>query len=179
MGKWTEVAKGLPQEELEPGPFREKINALKDERRSRALAALAEEYRAVRAEGDAHEEKGKGISARRLALESLIAETFKTEDRDIPFSFENGDRVQCSDQIAVKCADNDKVLAWVKEKGLERLLSVHASRLTSLMKTRIESGEETIELTTDEKGRPRGVLLGGGVEVAMYPEVKFVKKAKK
>jgi hypothetical protein len=168
MGKWTEVAKRYGPEPVEPGIWRESVNQLKDAAKAAmdVLAgnpvALKNAYRKARAEKDALEEKASKLSAKIASLEELLAENVKATSREVPFTFDDGARIEVSDQISVKCADNDAVIAWVKKNEMERLLSVHASRLESLTKKAIENGTE----------------IPDGVAISSYQQVRYVSPRK-
>jgi hypothetical protein len=157
MGKWSELAKTLPRREEEPGAFREKVNALKDESRAQTLDELAAAYRKVRAEKKANEEVESGINARQMALEALLSETFLAENRDGPYYFSDGGRIEVSDQISVRAADQDAVTAWAKKNDYERFLTMNAKRLEGLTKAALEAGQE----------------IPDGVVVTAYSQVKL------
>lgn len=164
MGKWTEVAKRYGPAPEEPGLWRETVNKIKDAAKaamdvvSKNPVALKNAYRKARAEKDALEEKATKLNAKIAALEELLAENAKATERDTPFCFDDGARIEVSDQLSVKCADNDAVLAWIGKRGLQRLLSINPARLASLTKEAIEEGTEVPD----------------GVAISSYQQVKFV-----
>jgi len=157
MGKWSEVAKTLPRREEEPGRFRDQVNELKDGSRTKTLDELAADYRKVRAEKKAHEEVETGINARQMALEALISETFLAENRDGPYYFSDGGRIEVSDQVSVRSGDPEAVTAWAKANGYERFLTMNAKRLEGLTKAALEAGQE----------------IPDGVVVTAYSQVKL------
>ena len=170
MGKWTEIAKRYAPEQQAPSMWRETVNKLKDTAKammdvaSTNPVALKNAYRKARAEKDALDEKSSKVNAKIAALEELIAENAKATERDGPYHFDDGARIEVSDQLSVKCEDNDKVLGWVRKQGLERLLSLNATRLASMTKDAIENGTEVPD----------------GVAISSYQQVKYVSpKAKK
>lgn len=178
MGKWTEVTKTLPRREGksdETPRFREKVDLAKQ---NADRAALKEEYRKVRADLDALDEKKAPLDVRRQALEELLADSYRNEGRDRPFYFEDGARIEVSDQPSFSVADPEKLIAWVRENHLERLLTLHSSRVTELGKAELEAGRvESIKVEdpiTGEAIRPRCVLMGGAVEASAYSQVKLV-----
>jgi hypothetical protein len=164
MGKWTEVSKRYGPAPVEPGIWRESVNQLKDTAKAAMdvvaanPVALKNAYRKARAEKDVLEEKESKLNAKIAALEELLAENVKATSREVPFTFDDGARIEVSDQLSVKCADNDAVLAWVKKNELQRLLSINPARLASLTKEAIENGTEIPE----------------GVAINSYQQVKFV-----
>jgi len=164
MGKWTEVAKRYGPAPQEPGVWREMVNKLKDQAKglmdvvSGNPVALKNAYRKARAEREKLEEQESKLNARIAALEELLAENAKATERDTPYCFDDGARIEVSDQLSVKCADNDAVLAWIKKNGLERLLTVNPARLASMTKDAVENGTEVPE----------------GVAISSYQQVKFV-----
>lgn len=170
MGKWTEVAKRYRPVTPEPGIWRELVNKLKDAAKAAMNVeaadpvALKNAYRKARAEKEAAEERLSAVNARVTAYEELLAENAKATERDIPYHFSDGARIEVSDQLSVKCEDNDRVLAWIRKNGLERLLSVNPARLASMTKEAIENGTE----------------IPDGVAILSYQQVKFVgpRKAK-
>src|SRR3990167_11159621 len=123
-GKWTEIAKTLGRREDEPGAFQSQVNELKDADRGKALDELAAKYRQVRKEKEDLETVAKGINAREMALAALISEVFVSEARDKPFYFTDGARIEVSDQISVRAADSDAIVAWMKANGYERMLKI-------------------------------------------------------
>ncbi len=169
MGKWTEVAKRYGPAPEEPGVWRETVNKLKDVAKaamdvvSSNPVALKNAYRKARAEKEAAEEKLTKVNARIAALEELLAENAKATERDVPYCFDDGARIEVSDQLSVKCADNDAVLGWVRKNNLERLLSINPQRLSALTKEAVENGTEVPD----------------GVAITSYQQVKFVGPRKK
>lgn len=176
MGKWTKTAKALPKRaDTADGPFRERVNELKDDYRKATeqsgIAGLAALYRAARDEKEAKEAILSGVNAQVMALEELLMAARETEawrevcgvskDGELrPFSFADGSRVELSDQLSVRVEDADALAGWVRENQLERLLSLHAKRVESLTKQLIEDGNPP----------PAGVAIEG------YVQVKLVRK---
>lgn len=159
MGKWTEVAKQYPAQQPEPGIWREGVNRLKDDAKAKLdVEGLKLAYRNAREEKEVAEEALAGVNAKIAAFEELLAENAKATSRDVPYHFDDGARIEVSDQLSVRCADNDAVLEWVKAHDLERLLSVNPARLASLTKDAVESGTE----------------VPAGVEITSYQQVKYV-----
>jgi phage host-nuclease inhibitor protein Gam len=164
MGKWTEVAKRYGPAVEEPGVWREQVNKIKDQAKgamdvaAENPVALKNAYRKARAEKDKMDEAASKLNARIAALEELLAENAKAFERDVPYSFDDGARIEVSDQLSVKCADNDAVLGWVRKNGLERLLSINPGRLASLTKEAIENG----------------TAVPDGVAITSYQQVKYV-----
>ena len=159
-GKWTEIAKTLGRREDEPGAFQSHVNELKDEDRGKALDELAAKYRQVRKEKEVLETAEKGLNAREIALAALISETFVAEGRDKPFYFTDGARIEVSDQISVRAADPDAIVAWMKANNYERMLSVNPKRLEGLTKAALEAGQD----------------IPDGVVVTAYSQVKLTGK---
>jgi uncharacterized phage protein gp47/JayE len=160
LGKWTEIAKTLPRREEEPGRFRERVNELKDAARAKTLDELAADYRQVRKEKEDLEVVESGINARQMALEALLSETWVSEARDTPFYFTDGSRIEVSDQISVRAADQEAVTAWAKANNYERFLTMNAKRLEGLTKAALESGD----------------AIPDGVVVTAYSQVKLASK---
>ena len=156
-GKWTAIAKTLPRREAEPGSFQERVNVLKDESRGLNLEALAAKYRQVRSEKDEQEVVERGINARQMALEALLSELWVAENRDGPYFFSDGSRIEVHDAISVRASDPEAVVAWSKLNGYERFLTLNAKRLEGIAKAALESGQE----------------IPDGVVVSAYSQVKF------
>lgn len=160
MGKWSEIAKTLPRREAEPGSFQERVNALKDEARGLSLEDLAARYRSVRAEKEKHETVEKGLNAEAMALEALLSELWVAENRDTPFYFSDGSRIEVHDQVSVRSEDPEAVTEWAKANGYERFLTMNAKRLEGLTKAALEAGQE----------------IPAGVVVTAYSQVKLASK---
>ena len=158
MGKWSEISKTLPRREEEPGAFREKVNTFKDSQRVKSLDELAAAYRLIRAAKADLEKEETDLNVQQLALEALISETFVAENRDKPYYFSDGARIEVSDQISVRAADPEAVTEWAKANGYERLLSMNSKRLEGLTKAALEAGQ---------------AIPDGGV-VTAYSSVKLV-----
>lgn len=156
-GKWSEVAKTLPRREAEPGSFQNRVNEVKDINRSKTLEELADLYRQVRQRKTVHEAAETDINVDQVAFESLISETFVAENRDKPYYFSDGGRIEVSDQISVRAADQDAVVTWAKENGYERMLSMNPKRLEGLTKAALEAGQS----------------IPDGVVVTAYSQVKM------
>lgn len=157
MGKWTEVAKTLKRREEEPGPFRERVHALKDEVRALAIEQLKAAYRAARDEKEKIEAAESEVNARVKALEELLTDHYQQTGRDTPYYFDDGRRIEVSDQISVRSEDQDKVVAWAKASGYERLLTLNAKTLEGLVKKLVEAGQPVPD----------------GVAVSAYTQVKL------
>jgi len=160
MGKWTEVAKTLPRREAEPGSFQDKVNAIKDENRYATLDELAVRYRGIRNEKESLEWQETEINARQMALEALISETFVAENRQTPYYFSDGGRVEVSDQISVRASDQEAVTAWATANGYGRMLTLNAKRLEGLTKAALEAGQ----------------AIPDGVVVSAYSQVRITGK---
>lgn len=156
-GKWSELAKTLPRREEAEGSFRTVVNDLKDESRVLSLDALAEKYRIARKEKEVLEKVESGINARIAALEALISETFVNENRDGGYYFPDGSRIDVSDNISVRAADQDAVSEWARTHGYERMLTLNAKRLEAIAKAALEAGQE----------------IPDGVVITAYSQVKF------
>ena len=160
MGKWSEISRALPRREDEPGAFQSQVSELKDADRGKALDELATKYRQVRKEKEVLETVEKGLNAREMALAALISEVFVSEDRDKPFYFTDGARIEVSDQISVRAANSDAIVAWMKANNYERMLSVNPKRLEGLTKAALEAGQD----------------IPDGVVVTAYSQVKLTGK---
>lgn len=164
MGKWTEIAKRYDAATPEPGIWREGVNKLKDDAKTALkIDDIKLAYRNAREEKEVVEATLSTVNAKIAAFEELLAEDAKATERDGPYYFDDGARVEVSDQLSVKCADNDAVLKWVKANELDRLLSVNPARLASLTKDAIENGS----------------AVPDGVAINSYQQVKYVGPRKK
>jgi hypothetical protein len=160
MGKWSEIAAALPRREEEPGAFREKVNTFKDAQRVKTLDELAAAYREVRREKTELEKDETDLNVRQMALEALITEAFLAENREGGYYFSDGGRIDVSDQISVRAADQEAVTEWAKTHGYERMLTLNAKRLEGLTKAALESGD----------------AIPDGVVVTAYSQVKLASK---
>lgn len=120
---------------------------------------LATLYRQVSEEKDAANAALAEVQVRLSAFEQRMWSAFDEAGVD-NVGFADGYRVTVTQKPSVKTEDRDKVLAWLKENGFERLLSVHAQTLSTL----------TLERLLEELPPP------DGVSVTLYPHTSLTKK---
>lgn len=120
---------------------------------------LATLYRQASEEKDAAAATAAEIQVRLSAIEQRMWSAFDEAGID-NVGFADGYRIAVEQKPSVKTEDRDKVLAWLKENGFERLLSVHAQTLSTL----------TLERLLEELPPP------DGVSITLYPRTSLTRK---
>jgi hypothetical protein len=120
---------------------------------------LATLYRQISDEKDEAAAKAAEIQVRLAAVEQRMWSAFDEAGID-NIGFADGYRVAVTQKTSVKTEDRDKVIAWMKTNGFERLLSVHAQTLSTL----------TLERLLEELPPP------DGVSVTLYPKTSLTKQ---
>lgn len=120
--------------------FRDKVNAIKRDYSASGApmtgSSLAREVTRVRRlKGEAKKEMTL-LEAEVQAFSELLVDQYELEGITST-SLEDGVTIRLETQPAAKTVDKDKVRDWVKKEDLERLLTVHASTLNSLVKERL------------------------------------------
>lgn len=163
MGKWTEIAKTLPKRQEDETPWRLKVNAIKDASRAKPTPEVLSAYRDLRAKKEALEAEVSALNAHILAAEELLADAYQSTGRETPFYFEDGARVEVNDAVAFQVEDSEKLMAWVHQEKLERLLSLPAPTRDSIARQRLEGNQS----------------LPDGMKASAYSQVRFVSPRKK
>jgi len=146
MGIYKKYAAQFPLQEFEPGPFQDKVNALKDavSEKDREPATLAARYRHLRKRRARAEEIMSRISAAVAATEQLFWSACEGAGVE-SVKLQDGFYMGVTDDLAVSTTCREDVNAWIRRSGLERLLSVNSNTLSGLVKDRILAGEEVPE----------------------------------
>lgn len=159
MGKYTEVAKTLPRAVPDAG-WQARVNAKKAELVDRRPGALALRYKGRKLLKEALEEALTEVNAGIVACEQLAWEALEDQNLE-SVKIEGGGFFGKTDDVSVKATDPARLLAWVREKGMEGLLTLNAKTLESLVKERL------VEKVPDP--------VPPGVEVAAYVKTTFRK----
>jgi hypothetical protein len=162
MGKYDGVVKQYPRAVPAPGPFREKVEGLKHglvDASAYALAAsyaeaagklpgaivdrtpdgLARLYIQLIDAKKAADALTKPVHAMAVAVEELMLQEF--EARGLDELVIEGRTVKFDNGLSTKTTDPAAFYEWVREAGLEGLLTMHAGRIGSIVKERILEGQ--------------------------------------
>jgi hypothetical protein len=158
--KYERLFKGLPKTLGTDPKFQDLVEQKKaDIPPDLGPTDLAMLYRQISEEKDATNAQLAEIQVRLSAVEQRMWSSFDEAGID-NVGFADGYRVAVEQKPSVKTEDRDKVLAWLKANGFERLLSVHAQTLSTL----------TLERLLEELPPP------DGVSVTLYPRTSLTKK---
>ena len=102
------------------------------------LAAL---YFDAREKKEAAEAQVKDVNLTIAAIEQELWEAFEREDLS-SLKLGNGKTVSVFDQVSVKVEDKAAFTAWVREQGMDGLLTIHANTASALVKERVTAGED-------------------------------------
>jgi len=153
MGKYSHVLEGLAKEVRGDASSRERVDEIKEKLDGHSSAELANAYGALRLEKANHEALEKDLNLRITAVEETLWSKF--EDEEITsLKLKNGRTVRVEVAPVAKVIDKLSLAQWVRDNGLERLLSLHASTVTSLSNERLLAGEPLpsgVELKTRTK----------------------------
>jgi hypothetical protein len=148
-GTWDDVLEELPKSFGQDPDRQEKIDAIKAEIRQVAEeegiklspAMLTRRYGMVRAEEERINAMQRNISLSRDAYEQLIADAFDEEGitRTV---LSNGEAVTTFREPRPKVIDPEAYRLWCIEHGYEKMLTMHSSKTTSLVKERLAAGED-------------------------------------
>ncbi len=155
MGKYDKVIGKLKAEPLQSEPkFREKVDARKREiveAETKLLGvvkpgALALRYASVEKQVDLNRESASELSVEELALEELLSTVFEEDGlTELKVSTPWGAvmAVGVSNEPTTAVVDQERLVAWLKENGYEKLLTIHANTAGSLAKDILLEGGET------------------------------------
>jgi len=153
MGKYSNVLAGLSREVRGDASSRERVDEIKTKLDGHSSAELANAYGALRLEKANHEALEKDLNIRILAVEETLWSKF--EDEEITsLKLKNGRTVRVEIAPVAKVIDKLALSQWVRDNGLENLLSLHASTVTSLSNERLLAREPIpagVELKTRTK----------------------------
>ena len=140
MGKYANVLAGLEREVRGDASSRERIDEIKTKLDGHSSAELANAYGELRLEKAENERLEKDINLRISAVEETLWSKF--EDEEITsLKLKNGRTVRVEIAPVAKVIDKAALAQWVRDNGLERLLSLHASTVTSLSNERLLAHE--------------------------------------
>ena len=140
MGKYANVLVGLAKEVRGDASARERIDEIKKKLDASSSAELANAYGALRAEKDENERLEKDINVRIMAVEEALWEKF--EDEGVTsLKLTNGRTVRIEPAPVAKVIDKESLMQWVRDQGLQRLLSLHSGTLNSLTRERLLAHE--------------------------------------
>ena len=155
MGKYANVLTGLAAEVRGDASSRERIDEIKTKLDGHSSAELANAYGELRLEKAENERLEKDINLRISAVEETLWSKF--EDEEITsLKLKNGRTVRVEVKPVAKVIDKQALAQWVRDNGLERLLSLHASTVTSLSNERLLA-HEAIPAGVELKTRTRTV----------------------
>jgi hypothetical protein len=157
--KYARLFKDLPRGLGTDPKFQELVDAKKKEIPELTPVGLATLYRQISEEKDAKNEELAEIQVRLSAVEQIMWAAFEREGMtDVGFA--DGYKVTVEQKPSVKALDRDAIQKWMRANGLERLLSVHATTLSTL----------TLERLLE------GLPPPDGVNVSLYPRTSLTKK---
>jgi hypothetical protein len=140
MGKYTKLKKDMVRF-TQPTDWQLEIDNRKVELRQTPNAELADLYNVTRDKKDDLHEQERKLNTTLEAISQLLVDRLET-DGLTSFKTEDGTTMYIKDEPYCSAQDKASLLQWVKEQGMEELLSIHYQTLSGLVKTRLENGEE-------------------------------------
>jgi hypothetical protein len=151
MGKWDEYTKTLPKADPLEDKGQDYVGRVLAERRRQVaeelkgdveLGGVARLYRRLRAELKEAEETVSGINLQLRAVEGLLEQAF--EQADVSSLKQDGDSVRVELEPVPKVENKEALGVWLRsDPDLERLLTLNHQTLASLVKERLQAGEDT------------------------------------
>lgn len=146
--KWSTLKGKLP-EVPEDSTRLDLLHAEQDKHSGKPLVELTKEYNSRRDELNAIKEREKELNLEVEALERLIVKALNDSGSDIWRG--NGYSFSESVEPYPSVQNSADVVRWVKENGMEDLLTLNYQRLSSIVKEHITEGNVDIE--TEVLGR--------------------------
>jgi hypothetical protein len=143
VGKYSGLKGSLEAPPQDPS-YQDQINVEKTKIQDEigtGIGALGENYNKHRAEKDRLNDLLGKENLRLEALTQLILK--KMEDDGVTMvRLADGSSLSMKDEPYSQVSDRTAFLTWVKENGLEDLLTVHFQTMNALVKERLLNGEE-------------------------------------
>lgn len=140
MGKYDGLKSRLPKLQEEPSAYRVEVDKLKEEIKRNDTSLLLVKYVRARAEVDAIELQLKEARKILMALTESITERY--EDTGVTsMQLASGAMIRVQVEPYAQVKDKEALLHWVRETGLENLLTLPWQTLNSMTKERLLSGE--------------------------------------
>lgn len=100
---------------------------------------VAELYNTAKLGKAAAESVAKAYELKKDALARLMADRFE-EDGKYSTSFTNGGSMRITPDVYVSVKDNEGMLKWVRDNGMEAMLSLNFQTMQSMVKERLTKG---------------------------------------
>lgn len=128
----------MPPAPTEPD-FQGKVDVWKQEYQDFSTSEKAREYCKIRAEKDKLEDDIKKLNSKLEALSQQMIDAMEREGTNM-FRLDTGESLSIKDEPYTSVQDKVAWLQWIKDEGLEDLLSVHYQTMNSMVKNRLETG---------------------------------------
>ncbi len=139
MGKWTSLKKQLPKFEVEP-EYAARVEEKKKEYIGLDTAEMAREFKVVRGAKKAAEETISGLNLELEALSQLLVNDLETQSIS-KLTLQTGETVFISDEPYSSVADKEALMAWVKKKKMQSLLTLNWQTMNSMVKELLSAGK--------------------------------------
>ncbi len=140
-GKYAGIIAGLEREVRgDSASYRERVEELKAKLDKLSSAELANTYGSMRSEKDRIDDLDKNINMRIAAVEEAMWDKFENEGIT-SLKLTNGRTVRIDVAPVSKVIDKEALMHWVRDNGLQGLLSLHAGTLNSLTNERLLAKE--------------------------------------
>jgi len=157
--QWTNLKGAVPEEVVEVSEKELAIRAATDERRNKSMKELAAEYQGLVEEEEFADLAAKKRDIEYQALERLIGDELKRVQELSGQDTWRGEGQMFSPKISIipVVADKETLTKFIKDEGMEALLTLEYPRLKSLV---VSTLEKFATMTPEERAAlPSGVTI--------------------
>jgi hypothetical protein len=138
VGKWSHLKNDLERAPVDRS-WQEKVNEFKADI-PRDRASLTAAYNAVRDLKEDVEDFLKSLNTEEAAIVQLLVDDLET-DGLTQIRTGDGTSFSLKDDVYTSVEDRAAFMAWIKENGLEDILSVHYQTMNGMVKERFENAQ--------------------------------------
>ncbi len=138
-GKWRSFKDKLPKFEVEP-EYAARVEEKKKEYIGLDTAEMAREFKVIRAAKKAAEEAISGLNLELEALSQLLVNDLETQSIS-KLTLQTGETIFISDEPYASLDDKEALMAWVKKKKMQSLLTLNWQTMNSLAKELLSAGK--------------------------------------
>lgn len=136
-------------------------------------AALGLRYQAIRKQKELLSEQESALNVEQAALEELLQTVFEEEGLK-SLQLEDGSTIAVSHEPQATVIDKEGLIAWAKENGYERMLTLYAQTVNSIAKEILAEGGE-VAMGEAPDGTPILTVMGGTVKLTQRPKMSLRK----
>lgn len=140
MGKWSEFKGKLDQAPVESS-WQGKVDATKPEYQELNVGQLGEKYNEFRIAKERLQEELGEVNTHLEALSQLVIDELERLGLS-SVKLADGSSINMKDEPYSRVKDQHVFLSWIREQGLDSLLTVNYQTMNAMVKDRLITGDE-------------------------------------